>query len=223
MIRILIVSENTDFGSSLSESVVPHGFACSVASYQEAMSQAAEKSPELLVIELTDSNSDSPAWEIISELKKEKSLPVIAMAPAKVLIDIDSQLDVDDFITAPYDTLELALRAKRLLNRGSGSESSELIRSGSLVIDPVSCEVAMDGKIIDLTFKEYEMLKLLAGSPGRVYTRQDLLNKVWGYDYFGGDRTVDVHIRRLRSKIEDAHHTFVETVRNIGYRFTKEA
>lgn len=223
MIRILIVSENTDFGSSLSESVVPHGFACSVTSYQEAMSQAAEKSPELLVIELTDSNSDSPAWEIISELKKEKSLPVIAMAPAKVLIDIDSQLDVDDFITAPYDAVELALRAKRLLNRGSRSESSELIRSGSLVIDPVSCEVAMDGKVIDLTFKEYEMLKLLAGSPGRVYTRQDLLNKVWGYDYFGGDRTVDVHIRRLRSKIEDAHHTFVETVRNIGYRFTKEA
>ena len=222
MIRILIVSENTDFAASLGESVVPYGFACSAATYREALSQIDEKSPELLVIELDDSNTESPAWEIIRDLKKERSLPVIALTSAKVLINIDSQSDIEDFVTAPYDSVELALRAKRILNRGSGSQSGELIKSGSLVIDPVSCEVAVDGRIIELTFKEYEMLKLLAGSPGRVYTRQDLLNKVWGYNYFGGDRTVDVHIRRLRSKIEDAHHTFVETVRNIGYKFTKE-
>ena len=73
--------------------------------------------------------------------------------------------------------------------------------------------------MIELTFKEYELLKFLASHQGRVYTREALLNKVWGYDYYGGDRTVDVHIRRLRSKIEDAKHTFIETVRNIGYRF----
>ena len=77
----------------------------------------------------------------------------------------------------------------------------------------------MAGRLLALTFKEYELLKLLATNKGKVFTRESLLNEVWGYDYYGGDRTVDVHIRRLRSKIEDPTHTFIETVRNIGYKF----
>ena len=77
----------------------------------------------------------------------------------------------------------------------------------------------MAGRKVLLTFKEYELLKLLASTPGRVYSRDKLLDQVWGYQYFGGTRTVDVHVRRLRSKIEDASHTFIETVRNVGYRF----
>jgi DNA-binding response OmpR family regulator len=81
--------------------------------------------------------------------------------------------------------------------------------------------VTVNGALVELTFKEYELLKLLAANRGRVFTREALLDKLWGYDYFGGDRTVDVHIRRLRSKIEDAEHTYIETVRNIGYRFKK--
>jgi two-component system alkaline phosphatase synthesis response regulator PhoP len=74
---------------------------------------------------------------------------------------------------------------------------------------------------LELTFREYELLRFLVEHPGRVFSRDELLNAVWGYDYFGGDRTVDVHVRRLRSKIEDATHTYIETVRNIGYRFVK--
>ena len=80
----------------------------------------------------------------------------------------------------------------------------------------------MDDKLIPLTYKEYGLLRLLVGSPGRVFERDTILNKVWGYDYFGGDRTVDVHIRRLRSKIEDHRHTFIDTIRNMGYRFKKD-
>ena len=76
--------------------------------------------------------------------------------------------------------------------------------------------------VVELTFKEYELLKFLAGNKGRVCTRETLLDKVWGYDYYGGDRTVDVHVRRLRSKIEDSKHIFIDTVRNIGYRFRVE-
>jgi len=78
------------------------------------------------------------------------------------------------------------------------------------------------GRIVELTFKEYELLKFLMNDRGRVFTREALLNKVWGYDYFGGDRTVDVHVRRLRSKIELSDIEYIETVRNIGYRFTRE-
>ena len=102
-------------------------------------------------------------------------------------------------------------------------DNEELIRCGDLVIDLAKCEVSLSGRLIPLTFKEYELLRFLASNRGRVFTREALLNKVWGYDYYGGDRTVDVHIRRLRSKIEDPTHTFIETVRNIGYKFRDEA
>jgi two-component system alkaline phosphatase synthesis response regulator PhoP len=97
-----------------------------------------------------------------------------------------------------------------------------LIKCGDLVIDIAKYEVSIGGKLLALTFKEYELLKFLAKNRGRVFTRETLLNEVWGYDYYGGDRTVDVHIRRLRSKIEDSTHTFIETVRNIGYKFSTE-
>jgi two-component system alkaline phosphatase synthesis response regulator PhoP len=115
----------------------------------------------------------------------------------------------------------LVLRIKRLLNKRNGNQDDgELIRFDGLIIDLAKCEVTVDSRVVALTFREYELLKFLASNKGRVYTRDALLNKVWGYDYYGGDRTVDVHIRRLRSKIDDAKHTFIETVRNIGYRFT---
>ena len=95
----------------------------------------------------------------------------------------------------------------------------QIIRVGDLVIDQDRYEVTVAGKKVILTFKEYQLLCLLAANPGRVYTRETLLSRVWQYDYFGGTRTVDVHIRRLRSKVEDASHLFIETVRNVGYRF----
>ena len=88
-----------------------------------------------------------------------------------------------------------------------------------LKIDLEKYEVYIDDHLISLTFKEYELLRFLANHPGKVYARDTLLNSVWGHDYFGGDRTVDVYIRHLRSKIEDESHSYIETVRNIGYRF----
>jgi DNA-binding response OmpR family regulator len=151
-------------------------------------------------------------------------MPTIALLSEEMLDSIDGQLNADDFITSPYDARELTLRIKRLLNhKPESKDSSELIKCDGLVIDTAKCEVAMQGKLIELTFREYELLKFLASYMGRVYTREALLDKVWGYDYYGGDRTVDVHIRRLRSKIEDSKHTFIETVRNIGYKFVKGA
>ena len=86
-------------------------------------------------------------------------------------------------------------------------------------MDLTSYRVFVSGRPVDLTFKEYELLRVLASHPDQVFTRETLLNRVWGYEFFGGARTVDVHIRRLRSKMEDADHTFIETVRNVGYRF----
>ena len=115
---------------------------------------------------------------------------------------------------------EVAVRVKRLAAHGS-KEKHVRINAGNIVIDTEQYEVLIDGRPVSLTFREYELLRFMATNPGRVFTRDALLNHVWGNDYFGGDRTVDVHIRRLRSKIEDEKHIYIETVRNIGYRFVK--
>ena len=119
----------------------------------------------------------------------------------------------------PWRLGELALRIRRRLERPGPADEPGVIRVEDLVIDSNRYDVFLAGKPVLLTFKEYELLKLLASTPGRVYTREALLEQVWGYQYFGGTRTVDVHIRRLRSKIEDATHTFIDTVWNVGYRF----
>jgi DNA-binding response OmpR family regulator len=150
--------------------------------------------------------------------RKEKDLPVIALVSTDKL---DKLVDlVDDFAVKPYNSKELATRIKHLIRKDSDVPTAQ-IRTAGITIDPDKYEVYVDGKLVSLTFKEYELLKFLASHPGRVFTRDTLLNQVWSQDYFGGDRTVDVHIRRLRSKIEDPDHVYIETVRNIGYRFIR--
>jgi DNA-binding response OmpR family regulator len=125
---------------------------------------------------------------------------------------------LDDFLVHPPKVPELVTRIRQASRRDQDASGEDVIRLGDLRIDLGRYEVWVADREVALTFKEYELLRLLASSPGRVFTRQILLDRVWGYEYFGGTRTVDVHVRRLRSKLEDPHHTFVETVRNVGYR-----
>ena len=120
---------------------------------------------------------------------------------------------------APLDDEELRVRVLRALARAGGEGGSVLRRAG-VVIDLERYTVTVDGEVVDLTYKEYELLAFLAGSPGRPFTREALLDRVWGYDYYGGARTVDVHVRRIRSKIE-GRRQYIETVRNVGYRFVE--
>ncbi len=150
----------------------------------------------------------------------EASLPVIALVPRRRLSALDPTLPLADFIVSPPDPDELVIRAMRALDSdGGAADDSHIIRAGELQVDTSSYEVTVSGKRVGLRFKEYELLKLLAENPGRVFPRDALLNRIWGYEYFGGTRTVDVHIRRLRSKIDDAEHNFIETIWNVGYRF----
>ena len=171
-------------------------------------------SPSVVVLVVTSFDELSTLPPRVKALTRS---PLLAVILPDILDRIAFSPTIDDFAVAGGGGLELRARVQRLI--GLHPDNGEVLRRGDLAINTATCEVSLGGRLIELTFKEYTLLRFLAGNPGRVHTREVLLNKVWGYDYYGGDRTVDVHVRRLRSKIEDANHAFIDTVRNIGYRF----
>jgi two-component system, OmpR family, alkaline phosphatase synthesis response regulator PhoP len=221
MKRVLMIARDNGTKLELRNNLARHGLACSFASYNDDVREAiAGGKPDILLFE-ADGQQPADTMELISRIKKSGNLPVVALVPEEWLDRTDSFPDADDFLVSPCDTRELVIRINRALHNNVKDEGTGQIKCDDMTIDLATCEVTVSGRIVELTFKEYEMLKLLASHRGRVYTREALLDKIWGYDYYGGDRTVDVHVRRLRSKIEDANHTYIETVRNIGYRFIK--
>ena len=153
------------------------------------------------------------------ELCAASRLPSLSLLEVKDIIEFSTISKDGDFVILPVDDNEVLVRVRRLVNPLSAEDHEDVIRVRDLVINPSTYEVTLHGKRINLRFKEYELLRLLATNPGRVYTREALLSSIWGYDYFGGTRTVDVHVRRLRSKIELAETPYIETVWNVGYRF----
>jgi len=220
---VFIIGNATEQIKGLNSGLIQQGFMCSIIPNNEnTVEQIMEQSPDLVLIELDSSPDALMTGNLVDRIKGKKPLVAIALLCREMLDILDSAASLDDFVLDPWDATEVAIRAKRVLRRTHLVDHDNLIRCEDLMIDQSTCEVSISGKLIELTFKEYELLIFLASNRGRVFTREALLDKVWGYDYFGGDRTVDVHIRRLRSKIEDANHTFVETVRNIGYKFIKK-
>jgi DNA-binding response OmpR family regulator len=180
-----------------------------------ALQNADDKTPDVVLLSI----DRSPEIEALCQYLKSKKVPIIDLLPEENLTRLNPCSD--DFVLRPYRTIEIYERIKRLVLKKVSQVSGDQIKAGNLIIDTAKYEVYRNGITVELTFKEYELLKFLASNPGRVFTRDALLNQVWGDDYFGGDRTVDVHIRRLRGKIEDDDQTYIDTVRNIGYRFKK--
>lgn len=145
--------------------------------------------------------------------------PVLALIDPGAVRTFDVTLGFDDFAARDAGAVEIGIRVRQAQWRRGGGISGDIIRAGELAIDQANYRVSLDGAPVELTFREYELLRFLASNPDRVFTREMLLNRVWGYDFYGGARTVDVHVRRLRSKIEQGGRSYVETVRNVGYRF----
>ncbi len=177
--------------------------------------------PALAILDLNDVQPSSPELAQFVEAcgAAEQKLPVLALLSAGNMNAFEQAGPFDDFAVSPFRVPEVALRIRTLIRKHAPATEAIVIRVGDLVIDLSRYEVTQGGKRMELTFKEYELLKFFATNPGKVFTRETLLNRVWGYDYYGGTRTVDVHIRRLRSKIEHGPYVFIDTVRNVGYRF----
>jgi DNA-binding response OmpR family regulator len=151
--------------------------------------------------------------------------PVIGVLTEGGLIAMSGEWSVDDFVLDTAGPAELDARLRRAIER-QAAESEEVggrLEVGELTIDESTYTARLSGVALDLTYKEFELLKFLALHPGRVFTRSHLVQEVWGYDYFGGTRTVDVHVRRLRAKLGSEHEAMIGTVRNVGYKFVRPA
>lgn len=142
---------------------------------------------------------------------------IIAIISADHVDGIGADWELDSFIIEPAITSELLARLRLVIGNLSNDESTT-IKVGELVIDQESYQVRIKGRPLDLTYKEFQLLSFLAGRPGRVWSRQQLLQEVWGYDFFGGTRTVDVHVRRLRAKLGPEFESMIGTIRNVGYK-----
>ena len=154
------------------------------------------------------------------------NVPVLLVVTEGGLAAITSDWGVDDVVLHTAGPAEVEARLRLAVGRLAADDDTDdlpdVIRNGDLTVDEASYTVKLRGRPLDLTYKEFELLKYLAQHPGRVFTRAQLLQEVWGYDYFGGTRTVDVHVRRLRAKLGTEHEQLIGTVRNVGYRFVSQ-
>ena len=222
MFRVLIVADGSEKVRELSLGLAEKGFSCSIASAEDdSLRDVGALPADLVVVAIDGAAPGSEMRNLPHRLKDQTRLPVVTLLSNKSLDVLDSAVDVDDFVMEPWNTAELTARVRRILHRKIDRNSKDLISCGDIAIDTAKCEVVFRGRLVDLTFREYELLCFLASNPGRVFSRDALLDKVWGYDFYGGDRTVDVHIRRLRSKLDESD--CIETVRNMGYRFREDA
>lgn len=152
----------------------------------------------------------------VGRLEETVGMPVVLVIAPEHLALVESSGVKADFVVTPLDPVEFRIRIRRL---ASGEESDDVLRFKDLELNPLNYQATLAGEPIDLTYMEYELLRFLVENPVRVWSREQLLSRVWGYEYYGGARTVDVHIRRLRSKLGEERASWITTVRSVGYRW----
>ncbi len=162
------------------------------------------------------------AWAFCRALRKRDTpvSPLLVLVSGGQLADLELRDELfDDFCLTPFHPAEVEARLRHLFFRGGAEVRPEMVEYSGLALNLETYQASIEGHPLDLTYMEYELLKFLAQNPGKVFTREMLLSRVWGYEYYGGARTVDVHIRRLRAKLGEEHANLIQTVRSVGYRF----
>lgn len=222
---ILVVEDERQIAAILQYNLERAGYRVSVAlDGEEALAKAAREVPDLIVLDLMLPAVDG--FTVCRQLRTYTSVPILILTARGEEEDKirGLELGADDYVTKPFSPREVIARVRALLRRSQGqvaaAESGPLVFEG-LEIDLVAREVRKDGRVVPLTVREYELLKYLALRPGQPFTREALLEDVWGYEYHGDIRTVDVTVRRLREKIEDdpSSPSFLLTRRGVGYMF----
>lgn len=228
MPHILLVDDEASILKGLKLSLEREGFTVLTADNgRKAIEMAEAESPDLIVLDLMLPEIDG--LEVCRTIRRTSTVPIIMLTARSEDIDkiLGLELGADDYLTKPFNSRELIARIRahlRRVNWSSVVQEEERITYGALIIDIPKRRVEVSGQGVELTAKEFDILVTLATNPGRVYTRENLLEMIWGYKYFGDVRNVDVHVRRLREKIEKdpAHPEYVITRWGVGYHFCEQ-
>ena len=190
---------------------------------QEAVVKFNALNPDFVLLDIMLPSLDG--WQVCREIRKKSNIPIIMLTAKGETFDkvLGLELGADDYVVKPFDTKEVVARIKAVLRRISQTSQAEEIKEVSydkLTVNMTRYELKVDGRVIDTPPKELELLFHLASNPNRVYTRDQLLDEVWGFEYYGDSRTIDVHVKRLREKLEGvSDHWALKTVWGVGYKF----
>jgi two-component system alkaline phosphatase synthesis response regulator PhoP len=223
---VMVIEDEKEIRDLIRYNLERAGFKVQVSSDGEAgLRELFASRPDAVVLDLMLPGRSG--LEVLKELREEattRDLPVVVLTARSAEMDklLGFEHGADDYLTKPFSPRELVARLKALLRRAQPGRAAGTVEVGELKVDTLAREVTWKGKPLTLTPREFELLAFMASRPGRVSTRDELLRKVWGYDYMGETRTVDVHIRRLRAKLGEKSH-LIETVMGAGYKMTRPA
>ena len=221
--KILVVDDDTNICELLRLYLEKEQFETIVANDgEQAVESALKHNPDLILLDIMLPKLDG--WQVCREIRKTMDTPIIMLTAKGETFDkiLGLELGADDYVTKPFDAKEVIARVKAVLRRSSDKEknTNKEVTYDKLKINLTNYELYVDGKQIDTPPKELELIYHLASNPNRVYTRNQLLDEVWGFDYYGDSRTVDVHVKRLREKLENVSDEWsLETVWSVGYKF----
>jgi len=224
--RVLIIDDERELRTMLSSYLRAEGFeTLEAADGQEGLESVEDAEPSLVILDVGLPGLDG--FEVLRRLRQRSDVPVIMLTARAEEVDrvVGLTVGADDYVTKPFSPRELSARITAILRRSTipmrSSEDEEVLRFEGLIIDPAKREVLRDGQPVEMSTLEFDLLAALAASPGRVFSREQLMERVWGWDYFGVDRVVDVHVVNIRRALSDdpTHPAFIGTVRGVGYKF----
>lgn len=224
--KILVVDDDINICELLQLYLENEGYTVFVANNgQEAVDKFAAKEPDLVLLDIMLPKMDG--WQVCREIRKTSSAPIIMLTAKGETFDkvLGLELGADDYVTKPFDAKEVMARVKAVLRRTKNDIETPTAEKKTVVYDKleiniVNYELKVNGEIVDTPPKELELIYHFASNPNRVYTRDQLLDEVWGFDYYGDSRTIDVHVKRLREKLEGVSDKWaLKTVWGVGYKF----
>ncbi len=221
--KILVVDDDTNISELLRLYLEKDGYSViTCTDGQQAIELEKSEKPDLMLLDIMLPKFDG--WQVCREVRKTSDVPIIMITAKSETFDkiLGLELGADDYVSKPFDAKEVVARVKAVLRRVGADQKgkSDEVRFDKLIINITNYELVVDGKKIDTPPKELELIYHLASNPNRVYTRDQLLDEVWGFDYYGDSRTVDVHVKRLREKLENVSDAWsLKTVWGVGYKF----
>ena len=222
--KVLVADDDKNICELLRLYLVKEGFQVVLAGdVEEALARFSAENPDIILLDVMMPRLDG--WQVCREIRKKSECPIIMITAKGETFDkvLGLELGADDYVVKPFETKEIVARIKAVLRRTGKSAAENDIKEVSydkLVVNMTKYELKVDGKVVDTPPKELELLYHLASNPNRVYTRDQLLDEVWGFEYYGDSRTVDVHVKRLREKLEGVSDKWtLKTVWGVGYKF----